>query len=223
MMADETNPVSDIAKCDECGQVSSFAALEYEPPKVKNLYEVPAGSRFQISQGLSKALSLYYPPMGFQWLHLFIIPFVVFWVGFVAFWTIMSLKVNYFLPIVSLPFWYVGISMLKGVYLNIRGWERVELDRQYIRHITGHGTNSKTRQIALSDVVDIALRYKKKADSSPSEGFKSMKLDTKKQRTIDQQPAIVLLEEEIFFFESASDPEQDWIIELLKDLRMKMG
>jgi hypothetical protein len=223
MMADEMNPVSDLAKCDDCGTLTSIHALDYKPFRQPNLYEVPDGSKFQISQGTDKSLGLYYPPIGWNWFHLFLIPFVLFWVSFVGFWTFMSMKVSYLISLFSIPFWYVGISMLKGVYLNIRGWEQVRINKNAIEIITGHGNRSKTRTIPLREVIEIALHYKTDKGATPSEGFRRMKIDAKKKRTVERQPAVVLLDEKIFIFEAASDLEQDWIIALLNDIKSKLS
>jgi hypothetical protein len=223
MMTDELNPVSDLAKCDQCGSLNSLHSLDYGPVKKANLYQVPAGSKFRISQGADKSLKLYYPPIGWQWIHLFIIPFMLFWLGFVGFWTFMSLKVSYLMALFSLPFWFVGLSMLKGLYLNIRGWEQIGMSKDSLSYSSGHGSFSKTRTIPLNDVVELALHYTSDKNKRVSDGIQRMKYDPKKKRSVDRQPAIVLLDEKIFFFEAASDPEQDWIIALLNDIKFKLA
>lgn len=224
MVSAEINPVSDLAKCDDCGQLNTIAALLSAPPKApRNLYEVPPGSKFTIRQGSNKSLRLGYPANGFMWLHLFIIPFTLVWVGFVGFWTVMALKINYIVPLFSIPFWYAGASMMKGVYLGIRGWEEVLVNRQSIELREGHGKRFKTTVIPMREVLDIALQYKTKKDTSASEALKQMKYDPKRKRSYDRQPAIITEEKSYFFFQTASDFEQDWLIELLNDLRLKLA
>lgn len=222
MSGAELNPVSDLAKCDECGQLNSIEALDYEPTKRVNLYEVPKGSAFEISQGPNKSLTIYYPPQGFHWMHFFFIPFTTVWVGFVGFWTFMAAKGSWIFALFSIPFWYAGMGMIRGIYLNIRTWEKLEIGRQYITHSIGTGSKGTKRQFAMSTVQDIGLRYYKKNKVGISKSFQSMRFDPKKVRTADQQPAILLEDEEVFFFERASDQEQDWVIALLNDVRYKL-
>lgn len=224
MMADELNPVSDLAKCNECGGVHNIAALAYEPKKVRNLYEVPTASKIEFSQAADKSLTLYHPPAGWSWVHIFLIPFVVFWVGFVGFWTYMSLKIAYLISLFSIPFWYVGLAMAKGVINGIYGWEQVKVNRQGIELTKGRGKRIRSRTlIPLADIQEIRLVYRTKDQIRTSESFSNLKIERTHARDSAVVPAIITQEEEHYFFDMANSKEQDWLLDLLRDIRLKLS
>ena len=223
MLADEMNPVSDLAKCDQCGTVNSISALAYEPVRRKSLYEVPDGSKFTVEQAADKSLTIHYPPGGWSWMHIFLIPFTLFWIGFVAFWTVMAVQISYLIGLFAVPFWYVGLSMVKGVYRGIKGWEEVLINRSQIEIRKGTGNKYRSKFIPLSEIEEIRLNYKTKDQIRTSESFENIKPSPKKVRSYDRQPALITEKEPIYFFESASDFEQDWVIALLNDLKLKLS
>ncbi len=90
--------------------------IESEPdvPYPKSL---PMGSKLGIEES-EEQLSISFPNLGLGSAGVRGIPFVVFWIGFIAFWTFMVFRMRapLFFPAFSLPFWAVGIIMAKTVF-----------------------------------------------------------------------------------------------------------
>jgi serine/threonine protein kinase len=89
--------------------------LESEPgvPYPKSL---PMGSKLRVEES-EEQLSISFPSLGLGGAGMRGIPFVVFWIGFVAFWTFMVFRMRapLFFPAFSLPFWAVGFIMAKTI------------------------------------------------------------------------------------------------------------
>ncbi len=98
--------------------------------------------------------------------------FVVFWLGFVAVWTIMTLKIGapIFFTLFSLPFWIVGITLGGFILKRALGSEELILDRAagmaYTESLLGR---RRTRTWPLSDagacaIADSTVQVKGRSD-----------------------------------------------------------
>jgi len=115
----ETSP---LPRSEDLGQ--SLSALlqkanralepEADTPYPENL---PMGSKVKIEETLS-GLSIEFPSLGMGGASLRGLPFVIFWIGFISFWTFMVLRMRapLFFPAFSIPFWAVGFIMAKTVF-----------------------------------------------------------------------------------------------------------
>jgi hypothetical protein len=88
--------------------------LETDAPYPKAL---PMGSKLSVDESEGR-LSINFPSLGLGGAGLRGIPFVVFWIGFVGFWTLMVFRMRapMFFPFFSLPFWAVGFIMAKTIF-----------------------------------------------------------------------------------------------------------
>jgi serine/threonine protein kinase len=57
--------------------------------------------------------------------------FSIFWLGFVAFWTsaAIAMRAPLIFPLFSIPFWLVGLGLLRGVLFSLLGKTRVTITR----------------------------------------------------------------------------------------------
>jgi serine/threonine protein kinase len=87
---------------------------ETDTPHPKSL---PMGSKLAVDESEGR-LSISFPSLGLGAAGLRGIPFVVFWIGFVGFWTLMVFRMRapLFFPAFSLPFWAVGFIMAKTIF-----------------------------------------------------------------------------------------------------------
>ncbi len=91
----------------------------------------PAGSRIVLHRS-SDHLTLDLPPAGIKTGSTGIFVFAVFWVGFIAAWTIgaMSMGAPIFVGLFSIPFWLIGLGMLSTAFSGMFTRVRLSLDRQ---------------------------------------------------------------------------------------------
>ncbi|MFB2968393.1 serine/threonine protein kinase [Aerosakkonema sp. BLCC-F183] len=94
----------------------------------------PAGSRI-VLQNTGQRLVVEIPPSGWQFQNISWLGFALIWSGFLFFWTAGAIAVGAYLffPLLSIPFWIVGLGMLGGVLFSVAGRTRLEIDRQNFR------------------------------------------------------------------------------------------
>lgn len=89
--------------------------------------------------------------------------FPIFWLGFVAFWTMMTIRMRapFIMPLFSIPFWIVGVAMTKLIIGPRLTDTEISLtaDGLVVRRITPFGSSSQ--QWPLSDVGRAFLKYSK--------------------------------------------------------------
>lgn len=104
------------------------AESETEAPSPKSL---PMGSKLTVDESEGQ-LSIAFPSLGLGSAGLRGLPFVVFWIGFIAFWTFMTFRMRtpLFFPAFSLPFWAVGFIMAKTVFGPMLTKKKLILSRE---------------------------------------------------------------------------------------------
>jgi hypothetical protein len=174
----------------------------------------PKGSKIEVFDTRT-TLELNIPPPGFQASDIFIIGFSIFWLCFVAFWTIMVLWGGvWFMALFSIPFWLVGIGMVSGVLSRIVGRQVIEVDRYTLR-ITKSGLLSK--KVYDFDIVDIDSISNQKVNFTNM--FKSAKFNNSSANSSNAKqtlPTIRVGIKDVTIFEFLSQPEQIWGINILK-------
>lgn len=101
------------------------ALLSPAAPAVEVLRQ-PLGTRVELLRA-GQALSIRIPPGRLNPPMLYLTFFSVFWLSFVAFWTLMAARGSVFFALFSLPFWLVGLGMARTVVLNLFGESLLEL------------------------------------------------------------------------------------------------
>ena len=98
----------------------------------------PAGSRISFRAERADLGTFLIPSTGLTKGHVPALLFAVAWIGFVAFWTVgfaysiisRGGGAGILLPLLfSIPFWFVGLSMLAGLINSIRERQEIEVGR----------------------------------------------------------------------------------------------
>ncbi|GAB4139312.1 zinc ribbon domain-containing protein [Thermopirellula anaerolimosa] len=148
-------PVEDVdlstgwARCRECNELFQVPEIAHrgdgKSPLAASMpisdgpIERPADARILIERRPDK-LFIYVPAMGFRWALVPVMGFAIFWLGFIAFWTIGALGLlggmkdntigieNILFACFSIPFWLVGFAMLGGCLWAMTASRLVYLD-----------------------------------------------------------------------------------------------
>ncbi|MBD2185845.1 serine/threonine protein kinase [Planktothrix sp. FACHB-1355] len=122
----------------------------------------PAGSRI-VLQNTGQRLVVEIPPSGWQFQNISWLGFALIWSGFLFFWTAGAIAVGAYLffPLLSIPFWIVGLGMLGGVLFSVAGRTRLEIDRENFRlqwklFAFSHQIRGRTQDI---DRVDLCSNF----------------------------------------------------------------
>ena len=101
------------------------ATIGYER---RDVASIPQGSRIRHETFESGVERVIVPPALLRGGGMFLLPFAIFWNGFVAVWTIFSMSMGAptLFSLFSLPFWAVGIGMLYKVFLSL--FQRTEIE-----------------------------------------------------------------------------------------------
>ncbi|MCL1474156.1 serine/threonine protein kinase [Argonema antarcticum] len=113
----------------------ALANLRGEHPSTIQKRRQPAGSRIGLKNTLGR-LVVEIPPAGWRLQNVSWLGFALIWSGFLFFWTAGALAVGayVFFPLLSIPFWIVGLGMLGGILFSVAGRTRLEIDRvKYFR------------------------------------------------------------------------------------------
>lgn len=89
----------------------------------------PAGSKVILHKTKQKIV-VEIPPKGLTLESLGLTLFVVFWNGFILFWTLGAARGSLFFALFSIPFWVAGFTLWGTLLFNIFGWSRLKLDRE---------------------------------------------------------------------------------------------
>lgn len=97
------------------------AEIETVPP--------PFGTRITIAAD-ANSFDMKIPPLGLTGGGLFGMIFSVAWLGFVAFWTFFAAQGSFLFALFSLPFWVVGLGMVRGHIRKHFSTTTLHLDRE---------------------------------------------------------------------------------------------
>lgn len=199
---EDLNIQTDLGKCRNCGHVfrvseafESFAA-DITPDKM------PETSKLKLNKLSDSSYEISQPGGGLKSVGCATLVFSVFWLGFVAFWTLMASQAGFF-ALFSLPFWFVGLGMLVFSVNSMTEIQKLIVSSDSLRVV-------KTR-LAFSKDVTI-----------PLENIKSIGMDDWQMRNNSNRaqkvPAIFYGVTKIKFFEYANREDQFWIVSFLKKL-----
>lgn len=214
--SENINISTDLAKCDNCGSVLKVSELT---SSVENLdTNPPNGSKISISKGADGQFELTLPKKGFS---LSVIPqvlFSIFWLGFISFWTWGASQGSIFFAMFSIPFWFVGISMITGVINSANEIQKVSLNKNTLSIKRLRPIRAKSFETKLGDIQSIKMKGIKMSPFSVFGNFRqAMKMQSSFGSPIET-PAIITGMKTEHFFEDANDAEQEWVTKLLGGL-----
>ncbi|TCZ68646.1 hypothetical protein [Flaviaesturariibacter aridisoli] len=106
------NVITDLAQCPACGalhRLSSLAPAPGVPAAVRQ--EPPPGSALQLSRGLD-GVEVHLPRRRAGCGTFFFMGFALFWLSFVAVWTVLAASASGFFALFSILFWLIGGGLL---------------------------------------------------------------------------------------------------------------
>ena len=228
------NVQTDLIQCANCFKIHQLSELvvgeEYEELESRELMpreeRLPAafnklnrlskplqGSR--INSYFSKSgLDLEIPPRAIQGTDWFLVLFSVFWLGFVAFWTVMASQGSVFFALFSVPFWYVGIMMAKGVLTSLTQKQHIYMDKYTLRVKKQGLLTTSVKEFNIEDIDSITMKEK----DIKNQGFKAF--SNISQATSGSStmllPTVTVGVDETKILENALELEQVWAVELLE-------
>ncbi|TXT47650.1 MAG: protein kinase family protein [Spirochaetes bacterium] len=132
--------------------------------------------------------------------------FSVFWIGFVAFWTYMTLRMRapLFFPFFSIPFWVIGAVMFKSTVSPLVSTKQILISRHGISIATKGLGAEKVDSWPLSDLGDIKVIPSR----TQIQGYASKELDIA-AGTGHHRLGLGLSERELLYLEKFINQEVD--------------
>lgn len=221
------NVQANIAKCSSCEHIFEANKLLDSTTELyrKKLYP-PHGSKIEIFENDAGNVELRLPPKGISGQIAFITFFAVAWLGFITFWTYMSLSMvpfpgNIAFALFSIPFWYVGFMMAYSVINAVREYQIVEVqDNQFLVKKV-RPINSKSEEVPFTKIDQIALVKfdEKKAFYSMDKLSMSNTAKGDAPKEMPEVPTFQMGIQKISFFEYVEPEESAWLIQTLNDLK----
>ncbi len=188
--AENVNVATDLATCTTCNEMFKVSELMAGIDLLEDPIPPPAGSKIVFDMERGECGSFFIPKRGFKGSDLFSLLFATFWICFIAFWTWGVSQSSLLFAAFSIPFWVVGITMWKGILINISGVQYITTTPHNIL-ITKNGIIfPKQQTITYSEIESIDV------------GF--------------SRPRIVHGTKKTYFAENVSEAEMKWLIKTLK-------
>lgn len=222
IVSENVNIATNLAKCQKCGNIHKASEL-VDNDAIVAIDRPPLGMRAQLLKGIDGSVVVDLPPAGFKAVLLFPIVFATFWLGFVAFWTVMASMASVFFAMFSIPFWFVGLSIMGGVLNVIFERQEIRIDRIYVQIEKRKVFRKKKYQFPTFQVDNISIQTMKQdiTNAFSTMGVAFSKGDQKKkQNTLSL--SVVAGVQTIYFFESLPEEEQQWLEGALHNVLKKM-
>lgn len=212
---EEINISTDLAKCTVCNSLHRASTL-LEKVSVADLMTQPRDSRLQMQQGRYNSIELTLPTKGLTANAVFGIFFAIFWIGFVAVWTVLAAMGSPFFALFSLPFWFAGMVMAKGVITEITEVQKITFNNQEVTLETLRPIRPKKVVLDRKAIQEVKLQ----SALGASKLLKSFDKASKKGKTKlpNESPAIITPTKTYYIFESLSETEKQWVVRLLRQV-----
>lgn len=206
------NISSDLAKCESCNSIHKASEL-VDQKEVNKIDNPPNGTKISIKKWGDGSIELFYPKQGFKSSMIFPLTFSIIWISFIGFWTFMALKGDLLFALFSIPFWVIGFTMLIGLINSISETQTLILSKSVLTYKKDRPIRSSNFVASVNDIESIKLKNFKV--TNPFSVFGNFKMMSKMQRSFGtgglEMPAILTGAKTTYFFEDASDAEQEWV------------
>jgi len=205
----------DLENCPECGfnfDTREIMIVE-DKNKVKLNITPPNGSKMDSFRYSNSILEIVSPREGLSSKVRGPLLFGIFWLAFVAMWTLFAMGGGIFFAMFSIPFWMSGLSMIYSVTKSIFEEQKFELNGRTLNIQKNRLLNSKEEEIDLPFIKSIKL------ESVSTRGRVSGMANSKnvfgKKNKI---PTITLKDgTKETLLENGSQAEKIWLVSLLND------
>jgi len=130
-----------------------------QPGMARTPAPLPADSRLEVEESLD-GIRVFFPRAKPRISSAPIAGFAVFWLAFVAFWTMMTLRMRapLFFPLFSIPFWGVGIAMARAAFGAVFTSRELILDGDGLRIRTKGLGMEKAESWPLADLGEVKVQ-----------------------------------------------------------------
>ncbi|MBL7851973.1 MAG: hypothetical protein JNN04_13815 [Cyclobacteriaceae bacterium] len=211
---EEINIATDLAKCTTCGTISKASQIIL-PPEDSTLAAPPKGASIQMSKEAMDGVKLFLPSKGLTASDIPKLVFIIFWIGFIAFWTWGASQASITFAMFSIPFWIVGITMGAGIVNSINETQSLIISKGKLVLDKSRPIGGVTIEYDLHEIMEIKMHHPK---MGPFSAFTNPALMWRFQWSFGSaivMPAIISGSATEYFFESANDAEQSWTIQFL--------
>lgn len=153
---EDLNIRTDLGKCQNCGHVFRISEVFEGTPDNVTPDKMPAASRLQLNKLSDSSYEISLPKGGVKSVGCATLVFSIFWLAFVAFWTLMASQAGFF-ALFSIPFWFVGIGMFIFSINSMTEVQRLIVSSDSIRVIKSRIAVSKDVTIPLENIKAISM------------------------------------------------------------------
>lgn len=218
ILTQNINISTDLAKCDNCNSVYRASSL-VDSFSIKVVSKPPRDTKMIFKAFNEDQIEILYPKKGFT---LSIIPsllFCVIWLSFISSITFMFPSKNVMFLLFSIPFWLIGLGMLKSLVNSIFETQIIRFSNNTLELIKNKPIGSKTIKIKTSDIQTIRMKlWKTSAYSLISQFNLLLKMQKSMEIGGFEVPAIIYNSKVEYFFEDVNDVDQEWITHLFYNL-----
>ena len=219
---ENVNISTDLAKCDMCNSIHKASEL-VDRQAIGQIEDPPSGTKMTVKKGYGDEIELFYPQSGFTASQLPQIGFTIFWLGFISFWTWGASQGSVAFAMFSIPFWIVGFAMLGGIINSIFETQTLKLDRNSLTIKKNRPIRPKRIEFNVRDIQSIRMKQIK---MGPYSIFDNFKVTVKAQNTYGARtelPVVLSGVKTVYFFESANEAEQEWVVAVLDNMIKQMN
>ena len=210
IQSEHINIATDLAKCQNCGEISKASALLKTTLPVSDT--PPPGSKIEITKGFGGEVEIDLQKNGFTPKTIPLLIFSVFWMGFITFWTVGASKASIIFAAFSIPFWIVGVLLILGIVKSVTGSQHITLNRQNFSLVKKSIIGKKTFNCAIVEIL--AINKSKPLKKHLFAAYENIG-NNQRQGGNTNTPHLVAAGQSISFFESANTEAQDWIVAYL--------
>jgi hypothetical protein len=164
------NILNDSVKCEKCGTITKASTLNRQFTPLNDM--PPHGSKMEFIKGVGKGFEITSPRIGLTIQKIPILTFNIIWISFVSYWTILAYKGSIIFAIFSIPFWFLGFTMLFSILklaltsykLNFDGIELTIVKKSLFRN--------KYFKYRLNEIL--AINMSKPLTNNPFMGFSNI-------------------------------------------------
>lgn len=205
----------DLENCPECGfnfDTRELMRVE-DKHKVKLHTTPPKGSKLDSFRYSNSILEILAPREGFSSKVRAPLAFGIFWLAFVAMWTLFASAGGILFAAFSIPFWFTGITMVYSITKTIFEEQKFELNGKTLNIQKNRLLNSKEEEIDLAYIQSIKLEPLT-TKNRVSGMANARNLFNKKSKI----PTITLKDgSKETLLENGTQAEKIWLVNLLND------
>jgi uncharacterized Fe-S cluster protein YjdI len=214
--SDNINIATDLAKCRHCGTIYKASSLVFGQDE-KTLATPPKGSVIEMTKEMGDTVRLFIPKKGLTAADIPQLLFIIFWLGFICFWTLGASQGSILFAMFSIPFWLVGLTMLIGLINSINETQTLTVSKSKLTLVKTRPINGKRFDFNLADLQEIKMTHMKSGTFSFFSNPRSMSQNQSSFGAGVEMPTIISGSGTEYFFESANDAEQDWVTKYLSN------